>query len=131
MWGLQNESVLPKAFAEECCDIIRQMDPTASGQRIITTCNGGQGTDWNVVQNWSGTYGGDPYKYDEELARPDQLLNGEYGAWRSIDLHTEGSFDQKGIWSEDRQTWKSQRGHAPTVDPYPAQILRLGFWLHS
>jgi beta-galactosidase/beta-glucuronidase len=96
MWGLQNESVLPKAFAEECCAMIRQMDPTASGQRIITTCNGGQGTDWNVVQNWSGTYGGDPYKYDEELAHPDQLLNGEYGAWRSIDLHTEGPFEPKG-----------------------------------
>jgi hypothetical protein len=104
MWGLQNESVLPKAFAEECCNIIRQMDPTTSSQRIITTCNGGQGTDWNVVQNWSGTYAGDPYKYDEELARPDQLLNGEYGAWRSIDLHTEGSFEQKGIRSEDRMT---------------------------
>jgi hypothetical protein len=102
LWGLQNESVLPKAFAEECCEIIRQMDPTASSQRLITTCNGGQGTDWNVVQNWSGTYGGDPQRYDEELARPDQLLNGEYGAWRSIDLHTEGGFDQQGIWSEDR-----------------------------
>ena len=102
MWGLQNESVLPKAFAEECCAIIRQMDPTASGQRLITTCNGGVGTDWNVVQNWSGTYGGDPQQYDEELARPEQLLNGEYGAWRSIDLHTEGAFDQKGVWSEDR-----------------------------
>jgi len=104
MWGLQNESVLPKAFAEECCDIIRQLDPTASSQRIITTCNGGQGTDWNVVQNWSGTYGGDPQKYAEELARPDQLLNGEYGAWRSIDLHTEGLFEQNGILSEDRMT---------------------------
>ncbi len=104
MWGLQNESVLPKAFAEECCKIIRQMDPTASRQRIITTCNGGKGTDWNVVQNWSGTYAGDLYKYDEELSRPDQLLNGEYGAWRSIDLHTEGSFDPEGVWSEDRMT---------------------------
>ena len=104
MWGLQNESVLPKAFAEECCDIIRQMDPTASGQRVITTCNGGRGTDWNVVQNWSGTYGGDPQKYDEELAQFDQLLNGEYGAWRSIDLHTEGPFEQAGIRSEDRMT---------------------------
>lgn len=104
MWGLQNESVLPKAFAEECCAIIREMDPTTSSQRIITTCNGGEGTDWNVIQNWSGTYGGDPYKYDEELTRPDQLLNGEYGAWRSIDLHTEGPFDQEGIWSEDRMS---------------------------
>ena len=102
IWGLQNESVLPEEFAEECCDIIRQLDPTASRQRVIVTCNGGKGTDWNVIQNWSGTYAGDPYKYDEDLSSPDQLLNGEYGAWRSIDLHTEGPFEQKGVWSEDR-----------------------------
>ncbi|MDR0891042.1 MAG: beta-galactosidase, partial [Mediterranea sp.] len=103
MWGLQNESVLPRAFAEECCDIIRQMDPTARRMRVITTCNGGEGTDWNVVQNWSGTYGGDVTKYGQELARPNQLLNGEYGAWRSIDLHTEPApFDANGTWSENR-----------------------------
>lgn len=100
MWGLQNESVLPKEFAEECAEIIREMDPTASKQRVVTTCNGGSGTDWNVVQNWSGTYGGDPDNYAEELKN--QLMNGEYGAWRSIDLHTEGDFDQDGVWSEDR-----------------------------
>jgi hypothetical protein len=103
IWGLQNESVLPRAFAEECCDIIREMDPTAHNMRVITTCNGGEGTDWNVVQNWSGTYGGDPSAYDRELSREDQLLNGEYGAWRSIDLHTEpGVFEPDGVWSEDR-----------------------------
>lgn len=99
MWGLQNESVLPKEFVEECVEIIREMDPTARDQRIITTCNGGEGTDWNVPQNWSGTYGGDPDKYADELKK--QLLNGEYGAWRSIDLHSEGGFDPQGIWSED------------------------------
>ncbi len=99
MWGLQNESVLPKEFAEECVEIIREMDPTACNQRIITTCNGGEGTDWNVPQNWSGTYGGDPDKYADELKK--QLLNGEYGAWRSIDLHSEGDFDPQNIWSED------------------------------
>ncbi|MBN2764576.1 MAG: glycoside hydrolase family 2 protein, partial [Bacteroidales bacterium] len=102
MWGLQNESVLPEEFARECVEIIRELDPTSSSQRIITTCNGGKGTDWNVVQNWSGTYGGNPYNYDKELKV--QLLNGEYGAWRSIDLHSEGSFDQQGILSEDRMT---------------------------
>jgi len=103
IWGLQNESTLPRAFAEECCEIIREMDPTARNMRIITTCNGGEGTDWNVVQNWSGTYGGNPSNYDKELSRKDQLLNGEYGAWRSIDLHTEpGEFEQNGVWSEDR-----------------------------
>jgi hypothetical protein len=104
MWGLQNESSLPKAFAEECCAIIHEMDPTSINQRIITTCNGGEGTDWNVIQNWSGTYSGNPLVYDTDLKRDNQLLNGEYGAWRSIDLHTEGGFDQKGVWSEDRMT---------------------------
>ncbi|WP_071146290.1 beta-d-glucuronidase/beta-L-arabinofuranosidase [Bacteroides ihuae] len=103
MWGLQNESVLPREFAEECSAIIREMDPTAQSMRVITTCNGGEGTDWDVVQNWSGTYGGKPENYKAELAQSDQLLNGEYGAWRSIDLHTEpGTFEQNGVWSEDR-----------------------------
>ena len=87
LWGLQNESVLPKDFAEECSAIIRQLDPTCREQRAITTCNGGEGTDWNVIQNWSGTYGGSAENYDNELSRPEQLLNGEYGAWRTIDLH--------------------------------------------
>jgi len=100
MWGLQNESTIPKEFAEECTQIIREMDPLSASQRIVTTCNGGEGTDWNVVQNWSGTYGGDPLKYHLEMTT--QLLNGEYGAWRSTDLHTEGEFDQKGTLSENR-----------------------------
>jgi hypothetical protein len=101
MWGLQNESKLPKEFAQECTQLIRQLDPTAD-QRLVTTCNGGEGSDWNVPQNWTGTYGGDPNTYDEDLKR--QLLVGEYGAWRSIDLHTEGGFDQNGVLSEDRMT---------------------------
>lgn len=100
MWGLQNESTIPKEFAEECTKIIRELDPLSSEQRLVTTCNGGEGTDWNVVQNWSGTYGGDPFNYDVELS--DKLLNGEYGAWRTADLHTEGEFDQKGELSENR-----------------------------
>lgn len=100
LWGLQNESTIPKEFAAECTQIIRELDLSSISQRLVTTCNGGEGTDWNVVQNWSGTYGGDPYNYDVELSR--QLLNGEYGAWRSADLHTEGEFDQKGMYSENR-----------------------------
>ncbi len=100
LWGLENESTLPEAFAKECSDIIRELDPTTSSQRLVTTCNGGSGTDWNVIQNWSGTYGGKPENYGEELKT--QLLNGEYGAWRSIDLHSEGEFDAKGVLSEDR-----------------------------
>ena len=102
LWGLQNESILPKDFAEECSDIIRSLDPTAVGgdlqsppQRLITTCNGGEGTDWNVIQNWSGTYGGSPEAYAEELSRPDQLLNGEYGAWRTLDLHGKAKYSEE------------------------------------
>ena len=88
LWGLQNESTLPADFAQECCDIIREMDPRCGTQRLITTCNGGEGSDWNVVQNWSGTYGGDIDNYGNELKQPAQLLNGEYGAWRTIGNHT-------------------------------------------
>lgn len=88
LWGLQNESTLPKDFAEECCTIIRDLDPTCGTQRLITTCNGGEGTDWNVVQNWSGTYGGNVEEYGNELKRPNQLLNGEYGAWRTLGNHS-------------------------------------------
>ncbi|MBR1687409.1 MAG: beta-galactosidase [Prevotella sp.] len=91
LWGLQNESVLPKDFAEECTALIRSLDPTCGPMRVVTTCNGGEGTDWNVIQNWSGTYGGSADNYDQELSRPEQLLNGEYGAWRTIG-YDEASF---------------------------------------
>ena len=60
LWGLQNESKLPEDFARECVELIRRLDPTAIDQRRVTTCNGGAGTDWDVPQNWTGTYGGDP-----------------------------------------------------------------------
>jgi len=95
LWGLQNESVLPKAFAEECSAIIRSLDPTCRDQRAITTCNGGEGTDWNVIQNWSGTYGGTADNYHHELSQPEQLLNGEYGAWRTLDLHGEAKYSEE------------------------------------
>lgn len=100
LWGLENESTLPTEFAEECTEIIREMDPTTSSQRLVTTCNGGTGTDWNVIQNWSGTYAGELYEYDKDISR--ELLNGEYGAWRSLDLHTEGPFERFGVRSENR-----------------------------
>ncbi|WP_069658776.1 malectin domain-containing carbohydrate-binding protein [Arcticibacter eurypsychrophilus] len=102
LWGLENESTLPEDFAKECAAIIREMDPTASSQRKVTTCNGGKGTDWDVPQNWTGTYGGDPKTYGEDVKR--QVLIGEYGAWRTLDLHTEGPFQQNGSFSEDRMT---------------------------
>lgn len=105
LWGLQNESVLPADFAAECCDIIREMDPTACTMRAITTCNGGEGTDWNVIQNWSGTYGGSARNYGNELTRPEQLLNGEYGAWRTIGLHTENTdLENDKTYSEEKFT---------------------------
>lgn len=102
LWGLQNESQLPEDFAKECTELIRQLDPTASIQRLVTTCNGGSGTDWDVPQNWTGTYGGDPDTYDSDLKK--QVLVGEYGAWRTLGLHTEGGFVQNGVLSEDRMT---------------------------
>ena len=102
LWGLQNESRLPEDFAKECSAIIRSLDPTASSQRKITTCNGGRGTDWDVPQNWSGTYGGNPLDYAQDLQK--DILVGEYGAWRSIGLHTEGPFNQTNILSEDRMS---------------------------
>ncbi len=102
LWGLQNESTLPTDFAEECCAIIREMDPMSG--RLITTCNGGTGTDWNVIQNWSGTYGGKLENYGEELKRDNQLLNGEYGAWRTVGLHddTLKTFNAKAPHSEEK-----------------------------
>lgn len=102
LWGLQNESVLPTEFAEECCAIIRELDPTASEQRKIVTCNTGTGTDWNVLQNWSGTYSGTVEAYADDLRR--EHLFGEYGAWRSLGLHSEGGFQPRGPLSEDRMT---------------------------
>lgn len=102
LWGLENESTLPEDFARECTELIRSLDPTASSQRLVTTCNGGKGTDWDVPQNWTGTYGGDPKTYAQDVER--QVLIGEYGAWRTLDLHTEGPFNQSGPYSEDSMT---------------------------
>lgn len=100
LWGLANESKLPADFAAECVELIRSLDPTTSSQRLVTTCNSGKGTDWNVPQNWSGTYGGSPDDYAKDLRR--QRLVGEYGAWRSLGLHSEGGFQADGPRSEDR-----------------------------
>lgn len=102
LWGLQNESKIPEAFAKECTQLIRELDPTSASQRLVTTCNGGDGTDWDVPQNWTGTYGGNPDTYGDDLKK--QVLVGEYGAWRTLDLHTEGGYKQNGPVSEDRFT---------------------------
>lgn len=100
LWGLANESKLPEDFARECVEIIRELDPTSAAQRLVTTCNAGAGTDWNVPQNWTGTYGGDPATYADDLIR--QQLIGEYGAWRSLGLHSEGGYVADGVRSESR-----------------------------
>ncbi len=103
LWGLQNESTLPTAFAEECTAIIRELDPTASIQRLVTTCNGGSGTDWDVPQNWTGTYGGHHNTYAEDLKK--QVLVGEYGAWRTLELHAEPPYlPNDNHYSEERFT---------------------------
>ena len=92
LWGLQNESTLPEVFARELTEIIRQMDPTTSGQRKTTTCNGGTGSDWDVPQNWLGTYRGNVNDYGTELVQ--QKLVGEYGQWRTFGLHQEGDWEE-------------------------------------
>lgn len=103
MWGIENESTLPEDFARECMELIRSLDPTASIQRLVTTCNGGEGTDWDVPQNWTGTYGGDHNTYGEDLKR--QLLVGEYGAWRTLELHAEPPYlPNHPVYSEARFT---------------------------
>jgi hypothetical protein len=55
-----------------------------------------------VPQNWTGTYGGDPATYGEDLKR--QILVGEYGAWRTLDLHSTVSSFQSNVYSEERMT---------------------------
>jgi beta-galactosidase len=58
VWGIQNESALPETFAREVATLLRSLDTTSPVWRITTTCNGGKGSDWNALQDWSGTYGG-------------------------------------------------------------------------
>lgn len=99
LWGLQNESVLPEAFARELRDIIRALDPTSPTWRLTTTCNGGKGSDWNVPQEWSGTYGGNYHDYDLERLQ----LVGEYGAWRAFGVHRE--IDYRGDENDRSETW--------------------------
>ena len=99
IWGLQNESMLPEDFARECTALIRELDPTSPSQRLVTTCNGGKGTDWDVPQNWTGTYYGDPATYADDLRK--QLLIGEYGSWRSLGLHDEDPASPTSGYSEE------------------------------
>ncbi len=88
LWGIQNESSLPESFAREVRDLIRELDPSSPRWRLTVTCNGGKGSDWNVPQEWSGTYGGNCNDYRLETLQ----LVGEYGAWRSFGVHTETKY---------------------------------------
>ncbi len=128
LWGLENESTLPEDFARECTELIRSLDPTASSQRKVTTCNGGKGTDWDVPQNWTGTYGGDPLTYAEDIQR--QVLIGEYGAWRTLDLHTEGPFNQKGAYSENNMT-QLMETKVRLAESVKDKTAGHYFWLYS
>jgi hypothetical protein len=122
LWGLQNESKLPEDFARECVNLIRQLDPTASSQRLIVTCNGGTGTDWDVPQNWTGTYGGDPKTYGADLVR--QVLVGEYGAWRTAGLHGDTAN------SEDRMCQLLEQ-KIRLADSVRAQVAGHFVWLYA
>ena len=93
LWGIQNESMLPESFTAELTREIRELDPTTSEQRKTATCNGGSGSDWNIPQNWSGTYGGTVSDYGADIRR--QKLVGEYGQYRVLGKHEEGIMEER------------------------------------
>ncbi|MBN2650742.1 MAG: DUF4982 domain-containing protein [Spirochaetales bacterium] len=88
LYGLENESNIPEWFAQKLTQEIKLLDPLCTVERPTTTCNGGVGSDWNVPQNWCGTYGGFAEDYGSFVV--DQQLIGEYGAWRTLGLHRDG-----------------------------------------
>lgn len=93
LWGIQNESMLPESFAVQVRTEIMKLDETVPQQRKTTTCNGGSGSDWDVPQNWTGTYGGSVETYGKEAA--EQLLIGEYGQYRVFGKHEEGEMESR------------------------------------
>lgn len=88
LWSIQNESMLPSDFGRVVTERIRRLDGTSPAQRKVVTCNGGTGSDWNIPQNWSGTYGGDAEDYGKEAVK--MRLVGEYGQYRVKGKHQEG-----------------------------------------
>ncbi len=92
LWGIQNESMLPVDFTREITELIRRLDVTSPGQRKAVTCNGGAGSDWNIPQNWSGTYGGTVEAYGDEAIK--MRLIGEYGQYRVKGKHAEGDMEK-------------------------------------
>ncbi len=88
LWGVQNESMLPTDFTRVVTELIHKLDATTPVQRKVVTCNGGTGSDWNIPQNWSGTYGGSVENYGKEIVQ--MQLVGEYGQYRVKGKHKEG-----------------------------------------
>ncbi|MCC5805956.1 MAG: DUF4982 domain-containing protein [Opitutales bacterium] len=99
LWGLQNESALPDAFARAMTGVIAELDPSTGRDRLVTTCNGGTGSHWNVPQEWSGTYGGNCADYN---LRALQMV-GEYGAWRQFGVHRD--VDYEGDENDRSESW--------------------------
>ena len=128
LWGLQNESKLPEDFARECVELIRRLDPTAIDQRKVTTCNGGTGADWDVPQNWTGTYGGDVATYGADLKR--QVLVGEYGAWRTLGLHAENVDFRSAAFTEDRMDGIMEE-KIRLADSVKGEVAGHFAWLYS
>lgn len=93
LWGVQNESMLPAEFTREITGMIHRMDATAPAQRKVVTCNGGTGSDWNIPQNWTGTYGGSVETYGADARR--MKLIGEYGQYRVKGKHQEGNMEEQ------------------------------------
>lgn len=91
LWSIQNESMLPSDFTRTVTELIHEMDASSPEQRKVVTCNGGTGSDWNIPQNWSGTYGGSVENYGKELVK--MQLVGEYGQYRVRGSHREGDME--------------------------------------
>lgn len=91
LWSIQNESMLPADFTRTVTERIHGMDVSSPAQRKVVTCNGGIGSDWNIPQNWSGTYGGSVENYGREAV--DMQLVGEYGQYRVKGKHREGDME--------------------------------------
>lgn len=92
LWSIQNESMLPSEFTAKVTALIHRLDVTSPNQRKVVTCNGGTGSDWNIPQNWSGTYGGSVENYGKEAM--EMCLIGEYGQYRVKGKHQEGDMEQ-------------------------------------
>ncbi len=93
LWSIQNESMLSVEFTRQVTALIHRLDITCPVQRKAVTCNGGEGSDWNIPQNWSGTYGGSVETYGKDAVK--MRLIGEYGQYRVKGKHEEGDMEEK------------------------------------